>query len=76
MNITDAEIAMLEGCRSAEEWNTMCKGIKSVRGGQYPPDWWPKVKLSGLMDRVTARWGGDAEIRIQAGAAPSEDDGS
>lgn len=63
-NITDEEIQALEGVQSMDEWNTLCKDIQKRRDGAFPPDWWAKVKLSGLMDRVTARFGGSSELRI------------
>lgn len=62
-DLTDAELEMLENCYTAVEWESACEAIKEARGGQYPPNWWPRVKLSGLMDRIMARWGEDSELR-------------
>ena len=63
-DITEDEIAMLEACGSTEDWNAACTKIKEARGGSYPPDWWPKVKMSGMMDRILAKWGATSEIKI------------
>jgi len=64
MNITKQETASLEACQSADDWSVACGKIKSARNGMYPPDWWDKVKMSGMMDRIMARWGSDSELRI------------
>ena len=64
MNITDQELEMLSNCLSEEEWGRACDQIKKVRGGQYPPDWWARVKQSGLLTRVLARFGQDDGIHL------------
>jgi len=64
MNLTQKELEQLENCQSEEEWNSICDEIKATRNGQYPPDWWAKVKLSGLGERIAARWGDDFKIKI------------
>lgn len=43
-------------------YSQILDGIKNARSGDYPPDWWEKVKLSGLMDQIL---GEAAEIKIQ-----------
>ncbi len=63
-NITNEELSMLECCQSAQEWREACDKIKSVRGQDYPDDWWGKVKLTGMMDRILGRWGDDSELKI------------
>jgi hypothetical protein len=30
----------------------------------YPDDWWDKVKLSGMMDRIMDRWGADSDLTV------------
>lgn len=62
--ITQEELSMLEACQSAQDWREACDAIKKSRGGMYPDDWWDKVKLSGIMDRILARWGDDSEIKV------------
>ena len=63
--ITPDEIHLLESCRTADDWSAACASIKEARGGHaYPPDWWDKVKLSGLMDRILSRWGTSSELRV------------
>lgn len=57
-NITDAELEKLKAAKTQGEWNAACDEIKKARGGQYPADWWAKVKLSGIMDEAVARFGG------------------
>lgn len=55
-NITDDELAALEAVRSAKEWDAACDRIKAAREGVYPPDWWERVNLSGMMHRILSRW--------------------
>jgi hypothetical protein len=55
-NITEEEISDLKLCRSQEEWNDTCDKIKSDRDGEYPPDWFQRVMMSGVMSSVKARW--------------------
>jgi hypothetical protein len=62
--ITDKELLLLESCKSEKDWSIAAKRIKDERGGEYPDDWWEKVKMSGLMARVTEQWGGSAELSI------------
>ena len=61
--ISDQELKMLEECQSAADWGKACDTIKDARGGVvYPSDWWDKVKLSGMMDRIMSRWGADSNL--------------
>ena len=62
-NITEEELARLEDCQSAQDWSDACDAVKEARDGHYPDDWWNKVKLSGMMDRILGRWGADSNIR-------------
>ena len=62
-NITAEELKMLNDCQSAEDWGNACDAVKQVRDGQYPDDWWDKVKLSGMMDKILARWGADSSLK-------------
>ena len=62
-NLTDTEMSLLNGCQSADDWSNACDKIKKARGGEYPEDWWDKVKLSGMMDRILARWGSDSSLK-------------
>jgi len=64
-NITNEELAAIEECQTYDDWSKVCRDIKDARGGiEYPPDWWEKVKESGLMDKVFARWGSTSEIKV------------
>lgn len=66
MNITDAEIRALQNCTTENQWNDVCNQIKEARQGEYPPDWWAKVKLSGLMAKTTSKWGGTDQLTVRA----------
>ncbi len=57
MNITEKEIQSLREAATEDAWNKVCDDIKKVRDQQYPPDWYSKVVLSGLMQRVSSKWG-------------------
>jgi len=63
-NLTENEIATLEACRSESDWNKACDVVKAARGGEYPPDWWPVMKLTGRMDRILARFGSSSELKV------------
>ena len=65
-NLTQEELSILKACQSAEDWGDACDAIKEARGGMYPDDWWNKVKLSGLMDRILARWGANSTLRVKS----------
>jgi len=60
--LTKDELASLEACQTAEDWGKACDAIKGCRDLEYPADWWPKVKMSGMMDRIMARWGSDSNL--------------
>ena len=65
-NITNEELSMLEACQSAQDWREACDKIKGAREQCYPDDWWNKVKLTGMMDRILARWGEDSKVRVSS----------
>lgn len=56
-NITDQEIANLNATRSSIEWNSVCDQIKAARGGEYPPDWWNRIMMTGLAAQIHDAWG-------------------
>jgi hypothetical protein len=56
MNITEEEIMKLLESSGAQQWNATCDEIKKARGGQYPPDWFKEVILSGLAGKVAENW--------------------
>ncbi len=64
MNITDEELQLLETSKSEDDWNSACDRIKEARNGNYPPDWWTRVKMSGMMDRILNKFGADSEIHL------------
>jgi len=64
-NITQKELGSLNACQSAQDWGDACDAIKEARGGMYPEDWWNKVKLSGMMDKIMTRWGEDSSLSVK-----------
>ena len=62
--ITKEELERLEACQTADEWADACDAVKDARAGNYPEDWWPKVKLSGMMDRILERWDETSELKL------------
>ena len=65
-NLTESEVEMLEECQTAMEWTIACDTIKETRDGNYPDDWWPEVKLTGMMDRIMARWDSNSDLTMTA----------
>jgi hypothetical protein len=63
-NLTDAELARLEACKSDDDWNQACLDVKKAHGGGYPSDWYAKVIATGLVKRVAESWGGSADISL------------
>ena len=64
--LTYEEVIMLGDCQSEEDWGNACRKIKGARNGNYPEDWWDRVKLSGLMDRVMSRWGQTSDLKVSS----------
>jgi len=56
MNLTDQELNALKNSKNETEWNSICDQIKRARSGQYPPDWFPKVLATGLIQTVQLGW--------------------
>lgn len=56
MNITTEEVNKLASTKSASEWNAVCDQIKRARGGEYPPDWWNKIMMTGMAAIVQRNW--------------------
>ena len=56
MNLTDNEVTKLENTKSAAEWKVICDEIKMARGGQWPPDWFDRIVVSGRMSRARWNW--------------------
>jgi len=63
--LTDANMKALEAVTTEAGWSQLCLDIKKEHGG-YPSDWFARVNQSGLMARVAARFGKDAEIHLVA----------
>ena len=63
-NITSEEIQSLEAATTAQQWNDATDKIKAAHGG-YPSDWFAKVSLSGLGDRVASRFNQSYEVKIK-----------
>lgn len=56
MNLTQDEVEKLMATKSESEWNAMCDEIKRARGGQYPPDWWSRMMMTGLIESIQKSW--------------------
>lgn len=63
--LTNDNITALRATKNGVEWYAACDAIKKEHGG-YPEDWWPRMKLSGEMDRIMESWSipGSTEIRV------------
>ena len=62
--MTESEVVTLMGSsQSSAEWNANADTVKSRCDG-YPDFWYPAVIMSGLCDRVAARWGGSGGITV------------
>jgi hypothetical protein len=57
MNLTEAEMIELKNTTNESEWNAVCDKIKAARKGSYPPDWFNKVLLTGVISEIAAKWG-------------------
>ena len=66
MKMTEEQMQSLESCRTPQEWRKACDEIKASTPSKvcYPDDWHEKVVASGLMDRITSRWGGSSGMTI------------
>jgi len=62
MNLTDTELTQPKATTCEHEWNNQCDAIKRVRNGEYPPDWFQRMMLSGLMSRIMASWGAEKSL--------------
>lgn len=54
MNLTEAEMDKFRNTKSEREWNAVCDEIKAARNGSYPPDWFAKMMMTGLMSAIAA----------------------
>lgn len=67
MKLTDAEFTRLRTTKNEQEWSATCDDIKKARDGQYPPDWWPRMQMSGEMARIARGWGKPDAFDIKIG---------
>lgn len=56
MNLTAQEEADLLRTKSEMDWSNVCDRIKADRGGAYPPDWFKKVLVGGIMADAKIFW--------------------
>lgn len=54
--MTQEQLDMMASSQSEDEWNMNCERVKKAHGGQYPPDWFMKVILSGLLTKTRTNW--------------------
>jgi hypothetical protein len=66
-DLTDAELTMLWDVQNVAQWDRACLKIRRVRGGAYPPDWYRRVKGTGMMDEIFRRWGETPQLRLNLG---------
>lgn len=66
MNISDEELFSLVSTTDVVEWNAVCDDIKKARDGQYPPDWFPVVMMSGLAADIQEDWSAPCKLRSEA----------
>ncbi len=57
-------VDLMESSQTSEQWSDNCDAVKAACGG-YPDFWWQEIILSGLGDRVAARWGSDMGLTFQ-----------
>lgn len=53
--LTEVELDSLKASKTEQEWNATCDAIKKAHGG-YPPDWFVKVLMSGVLAMTQANW--------------------
>ena len=63
--ISEKELNLLEACQSANDWHIITDRMKADRGGEWPEDWWEKVKMSGMMERIMSRWGATSDLTVK-----------
>lgn len=56
-------VRLMESSQTSDEWNNNADKVKTACDG-YPSFWFRAVVLSGVMARVTARWGGSDRISV------------
>ncbi len=54
-------VRLMESSQSKGEWRANADKVKESCNG-YPGFWFPVIFQSGLADRVSKTWGGDADI--------------
>ena len=75
--LTEEEIASLRASNDEADWSRVVRVIKSARGGQYPPDWYPRVLAEGgVRDELTVKWGKPNALGVQIRGADLEEKGS
>lgn len=51
-NLTDDEFRRALDTSNPLEWNDFCDEVKAARGGEYPPDWFERMLVSGVMATI------------------------
>lgn len=57
-------VELMESSATAVEWDDNADRVKAANDG-YPEFWYRAIILSGLGERVAARWGGSGRIEIK-----------
>ena len=48
-------VELMESSKNSKEWDANCDKVKNAHGG-YPDYWYSEIVLSGLVNRVKAKW--------------------
>jgi len=62
----DQVVDLMKSSNSEDEWNANCDKVKmGCSGGRtYPSFWYSAIVMSGVARETAAKWGSDAEIKI------------
>jgi len=52
--------------KSDADWDCRCDDVKDANSGGYPAFWYRAIMFSGVAAATSAKWGGDAEIHVEA----------
>ncbi len=64
-------VELMSTSKTKDEWAINVDIVKRANGDKYPSFWFAAIVSSGLMDRVSRRWGGDSGIHIIIRGTPT-----
>lgn len=65
--LRDDEFNAICAAQTEKQYYEAVDQMKRARNGEYPPDWWPRMVQSGMLRKISARWGGDDRVRMITG---------